>query len=182
MSTFTVYTYYYILLPILYSTGVLFIVCYCFYCFNKGFGCFFCQYLVTSSHLNAKTIRIVRRSGHQRQTNRCNVTPVTSLCWSGLYQRLHQHLRIEFGAFFPSFWLDFDAHPTVAQNLHAKASFCQKPMRTLPGTERNKRTRLAFFVRRGINLGGDQSRRGCGNARKRVGGGGKCAFTPPLKK
>ena len=109
MSTFTVYTYYYILLPILYSTGVLFIVCYCFDCFNKWFGCFFCQYLVTSSHLNAKTIRIVRRSGHQRQTNRCNVTPVTSLCWSGLYQRLHQHLRIEFGAFFSSFWLDFDA-------------------------------------------------------------------------
>lgn len=74
--------------------------------------------------------------------------------------------------------MDFDAHPAVAQNRHAKASFCQKHTRTLSGTERSKRTRLAF-----INLGGDQSRRGCGNARKRVGcgGGGQCAFTPPLK-
>lgn len=74
--------------------------------------------------------------------------------------------------------MDFDAHPTVAQNRHAKASFCQKHTRTLSGTERSKRTRLAF-----INLGGDQSRRGCGNARKRVGsGGGAMCFYSPAEK
>lgn len=118
----------------------------------------------------------MRRFGHQRQTNGCNVTPVTSLCWSELFQRLHQHLHIESGAFF-SFWMDFDAHPTVAQNRHAKASFCQKHMRTLSGTERSQRTRLAY-----INLGGDQSRHGCGNARKRVGcGRGAMCFYSPVK-